>query len=96
MDAAEAAERVLGYVRLRGIGSAPSTYERVPEPERLAGMDLPQLYLRCLDALQTAGEQERFGALATGHTAASPIIPTRWSPRPCTCASRVTMGGFVG
>ena len=65
VHAAEAAERVFGYVEAaRHWQRAIDLFEQVPEPERLAGMDLPQLYLRCLDALRAAGERERFGALA--------------------------------
>jgi DNA-binding CsgD family transcriptional regulator/tetratricopeptide (TPR) repeat protein len=65
VQAAEAAERVFGYA------DAATHWERainlfgsVPKAERLAGVNLQQLYLRCLDALEAAGEHERFGALA--------------------------------
>ena len=65
VHAAEAAERVFGYLEAaRHWQRAIDLFGQVPEPERLAGMDLPQLYLRCLDALRAAGERERFGALA--------------------------------
>jgi DNA-binding CsgD family transcriptional regulator/tetratricopeptide (TPR) repeat protein len=65
VHAAEAAERVFGYVEAaQHWQRAIELFGRVPGPERLAGMDLPQLYLRCLDALHTAGEREPFVAIA--------------------------------
>ncbi len=55
--AAEAAERVFGYAEAaRHWQRAIELFERVPDPEHLAGMDLPQLYLRCLDALWAVGD----------------------------------------
>ena len=45
--AAEAAERVFGYAEAaRHWQRAIELFARVPGPEQLAGMDLPQLYLR--------------------------------------------------
>ena len=65
VHAAEAAERVFGYLEAaRHWQRAIDLFGQVPEPKRRAGMDLPQLYLRCLDALRAAGEYERFDALA--------------------------------
>ena len=50
--AAEAAERVFGYAEAaRHWQRAIELFAQVPDPEQLAGMDLPQLYLRGLDAL---------------------------------------------
>jgi tetratricopeptide (TPR) repeat protein len=63
--AAEAAEQVFGYLEAaRHWQRAIDLFGQVPEPKRRAGMDLPQLYIRCLDALRAAGEYERFDALA--------------------------------
>jgi DNA-binding NarL/FixJ family response regulator len=65
VQAAEAAERVFGHAEAaRHWQRAIDLYGQVPEPELRAGMDLPQLYLRCLDALWAGGEDERFGPLA--------------------------------
>jgi hypothetical protein len=64
--AAEAAERVFGYVdAAQHWQRAIKLFGLVPGSQRPAGIDLPRLYVRCLDALHTAGEYERFGALAT-------------------------------
>ena len=63
--AAEAAERVFGYAEAaRHWQRAIELFEQVPDPEQLAGMDLPQLYLRCLDALRAVGDASRGGVLA--------------------------------
>jgi DNA-binding CsgD family transcriptional regulator/tetratricopeptide (TPR) repeat protein len=64
VHAAEAAERVFGYVEAaRHWQRAIDLFGQVPEPQRVAGVDLTELYLCCLDALRAAGD-ERFGALA--------------------------------
>ena len=64
--AAEAAERVFGYAdAARHWQRAIDLFGLVPGSQRPAGIDLPDMYVRCLDALHTAGEYERFGVLAT-------------------------------
>jgi ATP/maltotriose-dependent transcriptional regulator MalT len=63
--AAEAAERVFGYTEAATHWErAIRLYERVPDAEHVAGIDLPRLYLRALDALEASGEGERYGVLA--------------------------------
>jgi DNA-binding CsgD family transcriptional regulator/tetratricopeptide (TPR) repeat protein len=65
VHAAEAAERVFGYVEAaQHWQRAIELFGRVLGAERLAGMGLPHVYLRCLDALHTAGEPEPFVAIA--------------------------------
>ena len=63
--AATAAERVFGYA------DAAAHWQRaidlsaaVPEGTALTGVDVPQLYLRAIDALQASGCNERAGELA--------------------------------
>jgi DNA-binding CsgD family transcriptional regulator/tetratricopeptide (TPR) repeat protein len=63
--AAEAAERVFGYSEAaRHWQRAIELSARVPGPEQPAGMDLAQMYVRGLDALRAAGENESRGVLA--------------------------------
>jgi DNA-binding CsgD family transcriptional regulator/tetratricopeptide (TPR) repeat protein len=63
--AAEAAERVFGYAEAaRHWQRAIDLFEQVPDPEHRAGMDLPHLYLRGLDALWAAGDRADGGVLA--------------------------------
>jgi DNA-binding CsgD family transcriptional regulator/tetratricopeptide (TPR) repeat protein len=65
VNAAGTAERVFGYVEAaRHWQRAIELFESVPGPERLAGMGLPHLYVRCLDALEAAGDHEHGEALA--------------------------------
>ena len=63
--AAEAAERVFGYAEAaRHWQRAIELFARVPDPERHAGIELPNLYVRSLDALNAVGDTARGGALA--------------------------------
>jgi tetratricopeptide (TPR) repeat protein len=63
--AAEAAERVFGYAEAaRHWQRAVELFARVPVSERLAGIDLPQLYVRAIDALNAVGDTARGGVLA--------------------------------
>jgi DNA-binding CsgD family transcriptional regulator len=63
--AAWAAERVLGYAQAAGhwqriIGVWPD----VPDAASLAGVGLPAVYVRAIDALDLSGDSEHAGALA--------------------------------
>jgi DNA-binding CsgD family transcriptional regulator len=63
--AAKAAERVFGYAeaaahRLRAI----ELYQAYPEVAAAAGIDVPRLYMRAVDALFHAGDSERAGVVA--------------------------------
>ena len=63
--AAEAAERVFGYAEAaRHWQRAIELFGRVPDAEQLIGIDVPELYVRGLDALEASGEGERRGVLA--------------------------------
>jgi DNA-binding CsgD family transcriptional regulator/tetratricopeptide (TPR) repeat protein len=63
--AAEAAERVFGYAEAaRHWQRAVELFARVPVSEQLAGIDLPQLYVRAIDALTAVGDTARGGVLA--------------------------------
>jgi len=63
--AAEAAERVFGYAEAaRHWQRAVELFALVPNPEQLAGLDLPHLYLRGLDALLAASDVARDSAFA--------------------------------
>ena len=63
--AAEAAERVFGYAEAaRHWQRAVELFARVRDAEQLAGIDLPHLYLRGIDALQPVGDTARRGVLA--------------------------------
>ena len=65
VHAAEAAERVFDYAEAaRHWQRAIELFAQVPDPEQLAGMDLPQMYLRGLDALWAVGDIAGGGALA--------------------------------
>jgi ATP/maltotriose-dependent transcriptional regulator MalT len=56
--AAEAAERVFDYTEAaRHWRRAIDLFERVPDAKQLAGMDLPYLYVRDLDALWAVGDR---------------------------------------
>jgi ATP/maltotriose-dependent transcriptional regulator MalT len=63
--AAEAAERVFDYAEAaRHWQRAIELFATVPGPEQIAGMDLPQIYLRSLDALWAVGDRADGGVLA--------------------------------
>jgi ATP/maltotriose-dependent transcriptional regulator MalT len=63
--AAEAAERVFGYAEAaRYWQRAIELFATVPGPEQLAGIELPQLYVRCIDALWAVGDISGGGVLA--------------------------------
>jgi DNA-binding CsgD family transcriptional regulator/tetratricopeptide (TPR) repeat protein len=63
--AAEAAERVFGYAEAsRHWQRAIGLFEQLPDAEQLAGMSLPQLYVRGLDSLWASGEVARRDGLA--------------------------------
>ena len=63
--AAEAAERVFGYAEAAAHWQrAIELYQQLPGAAQAADADLPQLYLRAIDALDVAGDGQRAGALA--------------------------------
>ena len=63
--AAEAAEHVFDYAEAaRHWQRAIELFEQVPDPEQLAGMGLPHMYVRCLDALWAVGDISGGGVLA--------------------------------
>ena len=65
LAAAEAAERVFGYAEAAVHWQrAIELCEALPGAARAPGVDLPRLYVRAIDALQTFGDRERAGELA--------------------------------
>jgi tetratricopeptide (TPR) repeat protein len=63
--AAEAAERVFDYAEeVRHWQRAIELFACVPGPEQLAGVDLPHVCVRCLDALWAVGDIAGGGVLA--------------------------------
>jgi DNA-binding CsgD family transcriptional regulator len=63
--AAEAAERVFGYAEAAAHWQrAIELCQELPAAARAAGVDLPRLYLRAVDALDVAGDGQRAGAVA--------------------------------
>ena len=63
--AAWAAERVFGYAQAAGHWQrAIELWPGVPGAAAVAGMALPRLYVRAIDALQTSGDRGRAGKLA--------------------------------
>ena len=93
VHAAEAAERVFGYAEAaRHWQRAIELFAQVPDAEQLAGMGLPQMYLRGLDALRRSATELVVACSPRTRTAASPTIPTRPSPQPYTCVPRGSDG----
>jgi hypothetical protein len=63
--AAEAAERVFGYAEAAAHWQrAIEVWPDVPRAAALAGTELPQLYVRAIDALERSGDDVRAGMLA--------------------------------
>jgi DNA-binding CsgD family transcriptional regulator/tetratricopeptide (TPR) repeat protein len=65
VTAAEAAERVFGYAEAAAHWQrAIELFLALPDSNRPAGTDLPQMYARAIDALQESGDGHRAGELA--------------------------------
>ena len=66
--AAEAAERVFGYAEAAvHLQRAIELCQAAPDPcsaAQAAGIDVPRLYVRAIDALELSGDGERAGELA--------------------------------
>ena len=76
--AAEAAERVFGYAEAAAHWQrAIELCQALPGAVSAAGIDLPRLYVRAIDALELSGDRERAGDARRGG-----LPPVRRSPRP--------------